>query len=489
MKIVLKIRIFLWLFLAAAVGWLLYMAVVPSGNIAYYYAPDKPSYFIKKMTPAERVKITGGGRQIIIGEPVYFSLFTPRRFDKAKLTIRYKTEGDAPVIEAGVLTDKKIWRYDLKPIANKIIDDLFLKWGVIKTNGLVLLQREKKFERLGDFLNNLPPREEIALYHYDLKADYFLKDYKKGGPEAVINYPLRGAYQFYTYIKDEDLNFKFVFFDLNKNKDSDPVELNLYQGSKFIAGRYFNDDGVSVDSGKESEDREAGLKMANLAEGVYKIELKANDDIVTKKIIVSQQKLAFINKIWLADAGGKDMVLFTDCLSLNAQTVNPAKLQTISAGKSALAVSETYKQFSAKFESGMKEIKLEKDDVILSGDGVFGFNEGNMINPEFRKVDASFNPEKEKINYVLAKYNPPAEEGDWRAAEVEFNLSGAYRENGKYSFIISIPGLRAENPSASSAPEGGQAGQAVKGVEIGEIKIKLEGKGLWEKLRDLRFKI
>lgn len=475
MPFIIKIRIFLWAFLVAAVGWLLYMAVVPGGKITYSYTPDNPSYFIRKMTPAERVKITDDGRQLIIGDPVYFSLFTSRRFDKAKLIVKYKTEGEAPIIEAGVLADKKIWRHNLKPIANKIINDLSLEWDVMRENGLLLFQREKKFGRLDNFLNNLPSREEIALYNYDLRFGYFLKDYKKSNKEFILNRPLRGAHQFYTYIKDEDFDFRFVFFDLNKNKDSDPVELNLYQAGEFVASRYLNDDGVSADNGITSEDRELGLKMTNLPEGVYKIELKANDDIVIKKIITSQQKLAFINKIWLADANGKNISLYTDSKAISAQTINPARLQTIKIGDGELPISETYKQFNINVVmelspghpelNSLVEIKLEKDDIVLSGNGVFSFSKESLINPEFRKVDVSFDAEREGINYVLAKYNPPVEEGDWLSAAAEFDLSGAYRENGKYGFIISIPGLRAENGRQN-------------GIEIREIRVELEGNNL-----------
>ena len=120
-NLVIKFRIIFWLILAGIVSWLLYMAIVPSGQITYVSDFSSSNYFIKKLSPAERVEIPVNGVQNIIGDPVYFSLRTPRRFDSAILTIKYKNETGLPIIETGVLVDKKIWRYDLEPKENKII--------------------------------------------------------------------------------------------------------------------------------------------------------------------------------------------------------------------------------------------------------------------------------------------------------------------------------------------------------------------------------
>jgi len=210
----------------------------------------EPNYFISKLTPEERVgpiardKETGSYSQAVAGDPVYFSLRTPRRFDRATLILKYrrpKTTGSAaenlitaPVIEAGVLVDKTVWRHDLKPIDNQIINRLSRTWNIKEKNGLILLQRGKKYGSIDEFLNNLPPRNEIALYNYDLKTNFILKGYEplKLGSEASRS--LRGDWQFYTYIKNENLDFTFDFKDLNRNKDKDDIGLFLYHNGRLI---------------------------------------------------------------------------------------------------------------------------------------------------------------------------------------------------------------------------------------------------------------
>lgn len=493
MDFITKIRIILWTGLAVLTAWLLSMAVVPTGRVSYVYDFTKPNYFIKKLTPEERLAPLAGGAQAVKGDPVYFALRTQRTFDTARLTIKFRNPDKLPIIEAGVLVDKKIWRYDTRPLENKVIDELAQSWTMTREGETVLLQKEKRYDSIKDFLDKPPAESEIALYNYDWDREYLLPGYEKKEKENIINQPLRGAYQFYTYIKDEDLDFKFSLLDLNQNKDSDPIELKLYYRDQLIDSAELSDDGVREDNGKMSEARELRLREVNLPEGVYKIELVINDDIVTSEIKTKQEKLSFINKIWLMEkkigeslpplnptltfpfvrGGEESITLYTDSRTINAQTINPAKLQTITVGSSSLVVSETYRQFSLSSEGSFNEIKLAKDDTIVSGDGVFSFSSDALINPNLKKVIAGFDSQKERVSYVLADYNFPENAGDgWQTAQAEFNLKNAYREFYKYSFLISIPGLRADDEVNDK-------------IEIGEIRVDLRGTTLLEKIKKI----
>jgi hypothetical protein len=479
-KFKIKIRLFFGLILAFIIIWLFYQAIVPGGQIFYNFNFKKPSEFILPLTPKERVEEPQNGSQKIVGDPAYFSLRTPRTFDTAKLTIKYKNNSNQPLIEAGVLTDKTVWNYNLQPIENKTIDNLAKTWNVMREGDLLLLQREKKFNSLADFQNNIPPREEIALYNYDLKNDFVLtKDEKPVSANPKYNFvSLRGQFQYYTYLKkEEDLKFDFDFVDLNKNKDSDPIDINLYYQNKLVDTYHLDDDGDRTEAGRKSgirnllvrrspaeQDEGGELGTPNLPAGVYKIELKCNDDIITKNI-KTNNKTAFINRLWFY--GGENIKIFTDSHFINAQTINPGSLQKIKTNDGDLDLSETYKQFGLKLKDKQSEINIAKGDVILSGDGVFAFSVDNLFNPSIRKIDANFDADQEGVNYILARYQSPREENGWKIAEAEFNLKGIYREFYKYSFMLSVPGLKEGN------------------VEIGEIKVDLKGRSLFEKAWDV----
>lgn len=470
---IIKLRIFLWSLLVLAVFLILYMFVVPSGKITYVSDLKSKNSFIGDLSPKNRVIPDLG---TMIGDPVYFSLYTPRKFNTARLTLKYKKIGDfnnLPIIESGVLVDGQTWRYNLAPVENQTIDMLDLAWSTIRENNTILLQREdsststKKYARVEEFLEDLPNPGEIGLYNYDLKTDYVLENYSKSEEENDNFHPIRGSYEFYTYIKDEELDFKFSFFDLNKNKDEDSVDIHLYYSDEIIDSKHLGDDGNTNDNGKRSDIFEENIKIPGLPEGVYKIEIKTNDDIVTQKITTKQQKIAFINNLWLTDRGDKKFSLFTDSKILNVKTTNPDSLQKINFKGEILDLNETYKQFSIKSASTSDEIYLEKDGVIIAGSGVFGFNAESLVNPKFKKIDSNININDEGINYVLADYQKPIEDGDWRVATIDFDLSQAYREDGKYNFVISVPGLLAEEKSD-------------RGIEIDEVRFDLTGTSLLE---------
>ena len=381
------IRIILWLGLISSIIWLAYLRIVPSGKISYFYNFQKPSFFIGKLTPEERLEMKSGLAEIK-GDPVYFSLRTPKKFNRAAITVKFKNTTAYPVMELGLLNDKIAWNYDLKPLENKVIDQLAMVWPVIYGQaGSRLIQREKKYNSIENFLNSLPPINEIAIYDYNLNNKFLLDKYAPALEPSVIDYNFRGSYQFYTYIKNETLDYTFELTDLNMNEDNDPVDIKVYSEAGLIYAKHLADDQSA------SPERQANIKINDLAEAVYRVSLTANDDIITKRITTRQSLFSLINKFWLFKSDNSKISLNTNSRVVSAQTTNPASLGIIKVGNSAINLNKTYTQFSVKIDnsassllksspanfnqqtSGLAEIELSNDDVIISGDGVFSFNQ------------------------------------------------------------------------------------------------------------------
>lgn len=479
MKInIIKLRIILWHFLAVVVVFFIYMAIVPSGHIAYTYDFEKDNFFISKLGPNDRLGELNSGFQKVIGDPVYFSLFTPRVFNEAKLSIKYKNNNPElnSIIEAGILVDNTIWRHKLYPIENSIIDTFSENWHLIEDDEVSLFidtsRASSSYSSVSDFLINPPALEEIATYNYDLNIDYSMKEYASSTVGYSIDTKLRGPYQFFTYIDNEDLFFEFTFSDLNKNKDSDEIYLHLYYQDQLIDSRFLEDDGIKDDNAEILDSRSLSFELLNMPSGVYKIELRATDDIISEKIETKQNKISFLNKIWISDFGENDLSVFTDSSMVHFQTINPASLQNILFATSSLALNETYRQFSQELEGSSTEIIFEKDDIILAGNGVFSFDGNSLFNPRVKKIDSNFKLDQSGVKYILANYRKPEKDDEYFRKELNFDLRGAYRENSKYNFLISIPGLKADDDINDT-------------IEISEIKIDLYGVDLITKLKSL----
>ncbi len=478
-----KFRLFLGLILVIFILSFLYLKIVPFGHITYSrdYTSSLHSGkgFIYGFTPAERVDLKNGEMPKMIGDPIYFSLFTPRTFDKAKLTIIYRDNLglDTPIIEAGVLADNIVWRYDLKPIDNKALDYLMLRWHKSEVNGYLFLQKNLNYSNLADWERDLAKGQVkncvnglencLAVYNFSPSYDYQIANYQSAVP-LILDKPLRGPHQFYVYLKNEPLHLDFTLVDLNQDLKPAPIEIIISSGGKIIASKKLADPNALPGSG-QLEEKQISLSEDKLPAGVYKVEVKITSDMVIKKIVSSVDRLSFINKIWpVSNNGG--LTIYTDSNYLQVKAFTPASLQTINFAGQNFKINEAYNQFDFKTESNIKakEIKLSKDDVILENNGVFAWSPSSLFNPTLPKVDRFFSVNN-PFEYIIADYKKPSEFEGVKTASAEFNLKGAYRENGKYSFIISVPGLKIEDSVNDN-------------LEIYQIKIELEGRTLWQKI-------
>lgn len=467
-----KIRIFLWFVFTLVVFWFFHMGVVPGGEIVYVNDFSSPSEFVQKLSPSERVQAPNQGTQKIIGNPVYFSLHTPRSFDWARLSIRYKNDFSLPLIEVGALVDKTVWRYDLQPLENSFLDELGKTWSLVHDQDYSFFQKEKTFDTLDSFLANIKSLDKIAVYHYDLQADYKIVDYASSTKgQAIENFQvLQGAWQALTYVDNEDMNFEFDFFDKNQNDDEDLVEIFLYYKNQLIHSEILAD----KEGDRAEENFSSKINIPNLPSGVYKIEVKTNDDVLTNNIVSTQKKLAFLNRIELAKNTQEDVEIFTDSQEVSLTTVYPDRLGSFSLGSSTVEIDETYRQFSAPVKKASSSDKLAKlmiqDGFILGGSGVFAFSQEAYFNPRIKKAVRPFISKDQGIEYVIAKYESPQIKNGWKTKSQVIDLKAAYREDNKYSFLISIPDLSLEDESY---------------VEIDEIKVELRGRSLMEKIQSV----
>ncbi|MCX6800170.1 MAG: hypothetical protein NT091_03420, partial [Candidatus Falkowbacteria bacterium] len=416
----------------------------------------------------------------IIGDPVYINLRTPRAFDSGKLTIKYRypSNGNIKIIEAGVLVDAKQWHYDLHSIENRTLSELAGRWSLLKEGDLALLQKESKYKSIENFLSNLPDQAKIATYDHELEVEYKDKNLVNQ-VSANINRPIRGDYEFYTYLSDKNnyLYFNFTLSDIHKNKDIDPVQIFLYYKNQIIESYFLKDDGILGDIDVVGPDRNIIIDLPAMSEGVYKVEVKTNSDIITKSIQTKQSELSFINKIWISDFKDSPTKIFTDSNEIGVETINPGRLQTIKIGNDNLNIKDTYRKYVSHASNKTSEIQLEKNDIILSGNGVFSFNENELINPVLKKVDASYViKDNENIEYILARASMPKEENGWQVGTADFDLKKAYRENQRYSFMISVPGLMVDD-------------EINDWIEIKEISIDLQGKNIFDYFKLLKLKL
>ncbi len=474
----LKIRLILWSIITLTVFILVYLALVPLGQITYTYHQNGSELlggkgFFGNFTPLDRVD-TKSDNLKIIGDSVYFSLFTPRRFEKAKLIMVYRgfNYESYPIIEAGVMVDPILRNYRLYPVSNYIIDRLSGEWKTKNEAGVMLLQKEKKYGSVSDLLANPPQSSELAFYNYQYNFPYQINGYQAGNKNISLP-DLRGAYQFYTYIDNERLNFSADFLDLNQNldKNGDPIQIYVYgSSSKAIAEYSLPDDGDVSDDGQVSAARNINISVPGLSRGVYKVEVKVNDDLVSQHISTTQTKIAFISHLWLYNRASAEINIYTDGPFIKAKAMDPAGVGVVGLNADFFDIPETYQQYLMDFSSPklVNQVKVSNPETVIETSGVFSFSDSALFNPDIKKLDVNSN--LNNLKYIVAKYTPPVNLGIWKKATVEMDISDVYREKGQTNFMISIPGLLTEKNTV--------------GAEIKSLQIELTGKSLIEKIKE-----
>jgi len=466
-------------------GGVLNKHFTPLGELTVKYDFKKESPFISDLYPSNRVgeidKENGYYYRSLKDDTVYFDLTLPRWFNEAIFEIKFKSQN--PIFEIRGRESKEQWAFTKKPLENKIIDKEVEtgNWHEIRDGDLLLMQRRQEFDGLTQFFANFPATRNIATYsHDDLPRDFKLTDYVKANKITTIKPTLRGRHIIYTYIKDEDLDFKFAVTDINRKFGPDRININVYQqetGEK-IHSQSLEDDGETGPTDKiVAANREITIDLPDLPEGVYKVELDFSDDLITEKIESKQNKLVFGQRLFIANSNEyfpelSSAATTTDIYSsgerLVISTTHPAGLQTIKTNDNSFDIAEINERYVlGKEELGTEEISTihsPQSDLLIESGGYFAYSRDNFFYPEpsnIKKLDAATEMrDLTNTEFIIANYSPPISvKDDWEMAQVKFDLTKLYMdEDMKIQFLFTSPGLQ-EN---------------AREIQVEEIKVTLK---------------
>lgn len=444
--------------------WLSIIAIVPSGVFVVERTVNERSPYLDRLLPDARVETPyqeadGDWIQKIVGDPVFFFVHPQRSFDSVKTEVRFKNT-NVPIIEFGVLADKTTGAYTLEPLQNLIIDNS--DWFRLEKDDIVLLQRNKKFASFDAFLAAPPKRAEIASYHYDWAAPYRLNDYQPSNEvvSTVIN--LRGTHEFYTYIKNETLSFQFGLIDLNCQIGEDVVNLVVVnEVGQVVVEESLADDSNANGNCFSSGLRTMGITAADLPEGVYKIQMKAGRDIVFKFIFTNQQKITFLNQLWLAEGGESGANFLTEGKNLKFVTRLAAGTQTLNVGGETVEIAAPFVEYQhAPTAAGLVAVTAPRaNDLLVRANGHFAFLPSQYFNPDLFRLTAETDLDRLGINYIIAEYAPPRQDGEWLAATAILDTSNVSFDEKTWKFVISAP----------------TAGQDDRDIFVNSIKTTFKG--------------
>jgi hypothetical protein len=467
MQVMRKIR-YIWIgILGTIVLSLLYVAIVPFGEISYQTDFSKYYYFISDFSPLERLQANAQKiKRIIVSEPVYFFVRPPRAFETVAVTAHFTNP--ASLIEIGICRDQTAWNFERQPFYFEKLEQLVKSQNTLIEKDLILWQKEKKYDSISDFIKNPPRAEDFALYNFNITPSLLLPDYTSLPEPKMYSLGIRGNYILLTYSNGDPIEMNFSLKNTSDSKTSQTVTFNLYNTkNEVIESEKFN---FPLNDQQPNLIFEKKIKTKNLIPGAYRLEFIAGNDFVTENVTTTQSRLAFLNRLWLTDASRTHFSMFSDSTNIQVQTLNPKSVQTIFVGGEKIDLTETYKQFSHILKNQnreIKEIKLEHDDIIIAGDGVFTFASSDIINPFPRQFTNKTILEKSDIDYVLAHYQPIGSQAPYTRTVV-FNVSPSCHDRRGLPFIIAAPDIETQEP-----------------VEVTSLDITFKGRTLSNYLKKL----
>lgn len=429
----------------ALFAWLLNQELVPTGAFVVTHAVGDASPFIDALLPDARVS----DGDTVVDDPVFFFVHPHRHFDAVDAEVWFRNDG-APILELGGLGNVEAQAYDLKPLQNLAIDDS--TWSRLDQNGTVLLQRTPTYASIPDFLSNPPPVSEVATYQADLPTPFVLAGYAPSSVSRAVDVTLRGYHEFKTYVKDETLSFDFAYMDMNRDEGADPISLVVTNAAGVPVGdARASDDGDLSDNARPSERRHVALSIPNLPEGAYKVQMQSGRDIFWRTITTTQQKIVFLNNVFLGDEVGyqpspRPVTFWTEAKHLSFTTRHVEGLQTVvdmlSSGP-PLTIDEPYKRFAYEVgQIGVVPIRTERGDLEVTADGHVAFSYDQYFNPDPVRLWIDTDLDRLGVNYVLAEYVSPETRGEWKVARATFDTDALVLDEGSWKFAFSAPGIK-----------------------------------------------
>ncbi|MDD4412284.1 MAG: hypothetical protein PHR00_01415 [Patescibacteria group bacterium] len=461
------LRIVLYSAIIFTIGVIFWRIIAPNGKVAYVWTPDYQADEIKKLGPNERFAIDGQAG-VMRGSPIYFNVRAYRPFNSLTVSIKYKNIDQSPIIETGILVDSVLKNYQLKPLTNTLLDDLVNRnsWNKLEKGKIILLQRKKIYATIEDFLAKPPAGTKIASYNYNWPAQTKLKDYQSPKKILLSGNNLVGAWQAYIYFKNEAANVKIKYY--SNSVDLSEVKLLIRDANgkivETVSAKALNKDQLGANN-----QQEINLKTNKLIEGLYKIEWQASRNIVAKTIECNSSKFSFISRLELLDQINP-IKLWLKSSNVALQTVNPKALQTVRLGGLNLKVEDVYTQYSQAVlcRDRACPLTLTRGGLEVAGHGVIAFSPEAIVAADITPIDYWF--KTDKIDYIIANYEPSASDGEWQLAKNSFDLAGIKKNKGYYEVMINVPEMANNNSS---------------GLQISEIKVELEGVSLKQAILNL----
>ena len=414
---------------------------------------ESKSADIGLLTPAERVSEPTGDNpdyRNLKDALVYSTIRILHKTNKIEIGIRLKD--NFPIDSKGFYIGaqyKEGWNYAYKPI--------YLPYLKLSENTKYIQEDNKtlyflnndfpQFNKIGEFLNNIPNNSTIATNLNLKEKPIKIENYTPGNLD--IRVALRESHSFYFYAKD-NIYLTIEKQDINWYESEDDLIIKIYDiEGNIIKEDKIPDDGIKIKSAEQGKPQGKRIKIDDIKEGVYKMDLVNNGDLIIRRIKINQKKLVVNKRVFLADSKvykleTKPVKLYTKInknTEINFLTYHSEGLQDVIINKKSYKILERHKTIKIPINksNNIQEIITTQNDIIISSDNYYSFTKDSYFDPISYKIVSL---ENYKIaDYLYTDYKEPEKDGEWLIGKTIFDIKDVYVKNGKLSIMLNAKHL------------------------------------------------
>lgn len=275
----------------------------------------------------------------------------------------------------------------------------------------------------------------------------------QGTGNVAINSVLRGTHIFYVAVTQRPFILSVSKQDANMYVGEDTLSIQVFKGDQKLAEKVIPDDGITEKNNLMATPQKEQITLDNPDLGVYKVTLKDNSDggdVRITNITVNQPKLVFASPVF--PLGTTPTTLVTNSKNVQMITHHPESTQSARLDDSfnldILKVSQKYSFDLDEPATGSANVRdlhslvLPKNDITISGDGVFAFSKDAFFDPQTVKtVDISKLSDINQADYVVANYTPVTKDGDWLDAQIFIDPKNIKIDGDTLYFSLESPNL------------------------------------------------
>jgi hypothetical protein len=403
---------------------------------------DGRSPWFEAFLPGQRATSPGvqdGGwvGQRITDDPVYARIRLPGAYDVAEVMVEFRPQHQ-PLLEIGVERGREpTTSYELVPLWSEQLEtSAYVSTTVNGVRWLV--------DPLVGAAATSADAARVAWHASGTIAQAWMDT--GTSTKQTVRASLRGQHDFWFVPVDGRIDLSMALQDMNRSRQTSTASLRLMRDTELVWA-----DSVSFggrDDAKPSPVIEKSWAFADLAPGVYRFSVLADDSIFLREWTTSAKQWVIGPRVYFADEVGYStstpaVRVWTNSSFLEAKTLHPEGRQTVQFGSSTGSITQTHApvllERATTDTKGATLFVAPKGNVWTLGDGYMSWSKEALFFPQVRRFTDQTQLQSEGVKAVATMYDSPESLADgWYRSHSSFALEP---ERDRLKLILSAPGI------------------------------------------------